>query len=362
MILLPVFFVLSANPAAMSPEAQARYQQATASIAASHYAEAVATLNALAGENPRVPELFAARCSALLGLKKDSAAEADCTYALTLAPQMAMAVYGLAKAEESQGKRDAAILHYRQYAGMGGVPSSNRSDAQARVAALSSSASAPTPPSPPSVESAKATVAGVGKLVVYRNHLLRTPGRFTLVLDNRLVGDLSMDEYGEIETTPGEHVLETRTSPADAYQQPQVLTRPVELGAAPVYLNYDSRGGEVVVLEMPANQAREEIKSDCKKAFSRHIGADSAEAPRISPPQVIVVSPLAAQFAPQGAVVASGARGCRFSSDCGSSTQYSCRDWRGQQVCMGRGSAGSPCWFSSDCLSNSCEGSLKVCR
>ena len=61
-------------------------------------------------------------------------------------------------------------------------------------------------------------------------------------------------------------------------------------------------------------------------------------------------------------VVGGGSRSCRFSSDCGDPSEYSCRSWRGQQVCMGNGYSGAPCWFMSDCLSNSCDLQSKTCR
>lgn len=47
---------------------------------------------------------------------------------------------------------------------------------------------------------------------------------------------------------------------------------------------------------------------------------------------------------------------CTFSSDCGEG-----RTCRANQ-CMGNGYAGDPCWFSSDCLSDSCDISAKVCK
>lgn len=46
---------------------------------------------------------------------------------------------------------------------------------------------------------------------------------------------------------------------------------------------------------------------------------------------------------------------CTFSSDCGEG-----RTCRSNQ-CMGEGFAGDACWFSSDCLSGSCD-SEKVCK
>ena len=55
------------------------------------------------------------------------------------------------------------------------------------------------------------------------------------------------------------------------------------------------------------------------------------------------------------------ARACRFSSDCAEG--QSCRaDASGTNVCMGGGYAGDACWFSSDCVSDSCDGSTRTCR
>lgn len=47
---------------------------------------------------------------------------------------------------------------------------------------------------------------------------------------------------------------------------------------------------------------------------------------------------------------------CTFSSDCGEG-----RTCRSNQ-CMGEGYAGDACWFSSDCLSGSCDLSRKTCN
>jgi hypothetical protein len=46
---------------------------------------------------------------------------------------------------------------------------------------------------------------------------------------------------------------------------------------------------------------------------------------------------------------------CTFSSDCGDGR--TCRD----RQCMGEGFIGDACWFSSDCLSGTCNYSEKVC-
>jgi hypothetical protein len=58
-------------------------------------------------------------------------------------------------------------------------------------------------------------------------------------------------------------------------------------------------------------------------------------------------------------VVVTAQSTCRFSSDCADG--QSCRaDASGTEVCMGGGYAGDACWFSSDCVSGSCDA--KVCR
>jgi len=62
---------------------------------------------------------------------------------------------------------------------------------------------------------------------------------------------------------------------------------------------------------------------------------------------------------PRRAVVVMQQQTCTFSSDCDEG--QSCRaDASGTEVCMGGGYAGDACWFSSDCLSGSCDD--KICR
>ncbi len=73
-------------------------------------------LNALAADHPKWPEVFASRCSAQLGLQHWDSAAADCTYALQLKPHLPTAVYGLAVAQDGQGKRPEAAKTYREYA------------------------------------------------------------------------------------------------------------------------------------------------------------------------------------------------------------------------------------------------------
>lgn len=383
--LIAVMSVFAAAAAELTPDGLARYQQANAAVSAGQWRTAIETYNALAAEFPRVAEVFAGRCSALVGQQNFPAAEADCTYALKVKPSLAAARYALAMALDYQGKRDAAVAQYKEYAALDEKQAPYRAAATARIEALAGAPTAKTPPPPPPPPSGGVTAppmvaaadqqqpvaqpvaaGGAGKLVVYRNHVASV-GRLMLVLDGKLVGDISMDEYVEIDTAAGEHLLEARTYPATAYDQPRTWNRPFRVGPAPVYANFDTRGGQMVLQEVPPGQAQTEIRSDCKKAFSRTIGPDSAMAP--PPQQAVVVAPgyvAPYPYPGRGVIVVapgnSGARACRFSSDCGNSSDYSCRSWRGSQVCMGLGYAGAPCWFSSDCLSDSCDGSAKVCR
>ena len=55
-------------------------------------------------------------------------------------------------------------------------------------------------------------------------------------------------------------------------------------------------------------------------------------------------------------VILSSTERCTFSSDCGEG-----RTCRSNQ-CYGEGYAGDPCVFSSDCVSNDCDLSTKVCE
>src|SRR4051812_12404896 len=80
--------VAAAPSTTFTPEAMARYQDAVAKVQAGAHGPATEVLNSLAAEYPRIPEIFASRCSAQLGLQHFAAAEADCAYALRVRPQM----------------------------------------------------------------------------------------------------------------------------------------------------------------------------------------------------------------------------------------------------------------------------------
>jgi hypothetical protein len=97
-----------------------------------------------------------------------------------------------------------------------------------------------------------------------------------------------------------------------------------------------------------APEMREPVRARYLDGF--HAGASNA-------PSVVAVP----GGAPGG--VAPPAQSCRFDRDCGGDG-FSCRHWRGSQVCMGYGDAGDPCWFDSDCLSDTCNlaGGARTCN
>ncbi len=62
----------------------------------------------------------------------------------------------------------------------------------------------------------------------------------------------------------------------------------------------------------------------------------------------------------EGNAASGGTTACTFDADCGPGR--ACRAIDGGKVCMGEGAAGDYCWFSSDCLSGSCDLGTKYCR
>lgn len=140
----------SPQSGATVPEsAMPRYREAVSHIGAGRFQEATVLLNQLAAENPRVAEVFAARCSAQLGLRQATYAEADCAYALKLKPQLSMALYGLANAEDLLGKRDDAQKHYRDFARDPSARADLRTEAGRRADKLGGAQPvAPPPPGP----------------------------------------------------------------------------------------------------------------------------------------------------------------------------------------------------------------------
>lgn len=265
---------LAAQPQpALSPGAWRRYQDALAKVQAGAYGPATEVLNALAGEYPRVPELFATRCSAQLGLRHYAAAEADCAYALKLKPQLSPALYGLAVAEEGQGKTEVAVGHYRRYAEDAQAP--YQAQALARVAVLTAAPPAVLPVAPPpQAEAAQAAAGPLGSLYVYRNHLWGRAWsqRVTLLLDGRVAGELGHAQYAELQAVAGEHLLEARFGVDTGLEVPRVLSLPVVIGAdGQTYVSFDDVAGGLTLSAVPAAQGSAEVRKDCRRAFSRRL-------------------------------------------------------------------------------------------
>lgn len=266
-----------------SAEGLARYWDAVAKVQAGAYGPATEVLNGLAGEYPKIPELFATRCSAQLGLGHFAAAEADCAYALRLRPQMASALYALAVAEDDQAKTELAIGHYRQYAALNDPQATFKAQALARATLLAAPpalvvppppppstgpvAAQPPPPPPPPV----AQQGPVGSLFIYRNHLFGGPARScTLVLDGRVVGDIGHDQFVEVQIASGDHLLEAHFSVSNVFEIPMVLSLPVEVTpGGESYANFDYQMGQLTLQRVPFGRGRKEISDDCRRAFTR---------------------------------------------------------------------------------------------
>lgn len=132
-------------------DARSRYLEASALIGSRQYGPAIAVLNELSQSAPSA-EVFASRCSALLGAGSYAAALADCQYALRLKPAASIpsALYGQALAEERIGATRAAITHFRDFAALS-APPEQRHEALRRAASLEASlAPAPAPARQPS--------------------------------------------------------------------------------------------------------------------------------------------------------------------------------------------------------------------
>ncbi len=153
----------SASAATVMPEgATGRYRDAVSLISGGRYAEATVILNQVAAEYPKVAELYAARCSAQLGVRQPGYAEADCAYAVKLKPSLSMALFGLASAEEQLGKKELAMRHYREYQNDPGGRTDLKEQAGQRADALSGGAGATAPPPPPPAGQRQAQVVKKG--------------------------------------------------------------------------------------------------------------------------------------------------------------------------------------------------------
>ena len=275
--LLPLA-ALAAEPP-MTPEAASQYRDAAAKVQAGDYVAASELLNALAAQYPRVPEIFTTRCSLQLGLRRGATAEADCAYALALRPNLPSAVYGLAIAEDSLGKTELAIGHYRQYASLEDPQAIYKAQALARANQLSAKAAPGAGPAPAPVAAAPVPTGPVGTLLIYRNHHLGADrwgvggvGQISLLLDGRPAGDIEHDQYVELQASPGSHVLEARFTLISMFGGPQVLTVPVNIAPnGQTWLNFDTVGGAIQLVPVAPDKGRREIAEDCKKAWTRRL-------------------------------------------------------------------------------------------
>ncbi len=289
---LTLLLVLAAAPDTLSGDALTRYQDAVQKVQTGAYGDATVQLNALSQEHPRVAEIFATRCSAQLGLNHLGAAEADCNYALQLKPGLSNARYGLAVAEDREGKAQQAVEHYRQYAQAGDAAPQLKSQALARAEQLSAPQQLVVPPPPPpGAVAATPPPQATATLYIYRNHMINAPGgQVTLFIDDREVGDIGHDQYVELTVTPGEHVVEACVGGAryrrsgleisaaggevhigeGQRERYRGLTVPVTLRqGGRSYVNLDTVSGNLMLVNQPPEKGAEEIRSDCTRAFSR---------------------------------------------------------------------------------------------
>lgn len=303
-----VALLLLAPPQTLGGDAARQYDDAVRLVQAARYQEAIAALNALAAVYPRVPEIFATRCSAQLGAGQSPGAEADCRYALRLKPELTMAMYALAVAEDNQGKTSDALAHYRDFAGRRDAEPALRAQALQRADALAAPralAVAP-PPAPAGTAAAPgqplAQPAAVrGTLFIYRNHYFQNGDQqVTLLVDDQVVGDIGHDQYVEIQLPAGEHMVEaciggiryrhrggfptlqinTSNGTIDARlgttgessDRIRGMTVPVQVAPhGQTYVNFDHAGGVLYLANQPPEQGASEIRSDCRKAYTKRL-------------------------------------------------------------------------------------------
>lgn len=94
----------------------AAYEQGVRSITAQDYASAYASLTQAIQAEPSLSVAYVARGSAQVGLRRYADAALDYQHALSLDPQQASALYGLAESLRAQGKNAEAKSYYERYA------------------------------------------------------------------------------------------------------------------------------------------------------------------------------------------------------------------------------------------------------
>lgn len=263
--------------------AKKQYAQAGTLLQQREYGQANDLLNSLAQSYPRWPELFASRCSAQLGLQHWDAAAADCNYALTLKPTLATALYGLAVAEDGQGRLAEAVKHYRDYVGLTDAQAALKTQATQRADALAArvSAGGGVAPPPPAV-GAKGTfrpgIPSPGRLLlyVYRNILLGMGTGVTVLVDNQPAGELPNDAYLELELAPGKRTVAIRASVSNPRNKEPVASWVMDTQEGDVLylkLDYAPQGDDVAFKPLPVagDVGRREIREDCSLIATRKL-------------------------------------------------------------------------------------------
>jgi hypothetical protein len=185
----------------------------------------------------------------------------------------------------------------------------------------------------------QALAAGSGRLVVYRNHGITGGEPMSVIFDGHVLGDMQHGTYIEVETTAGAHRLEMRSQPRDVFEATRVYNVPVTLETT-TYMNLDTQGGAIVLLEQPALQARQEIADDCRKGWALAGPFDALPmAGPVPQPQVrAIVVP----------VVGYAADVCNSTIDCPSGGF--CKDrGDGIKMCMNHNGRGEFCSSTIDC-------------
>jgi hypothetical protein len=185
---------------------------------------------------------------------------------------------------------------------------------------------------------------GSGRLVVYRNHGITGGDPMSVIFDGHLLGDMQHGTYIEVEAPTGAHRFEMRSQPRDVFEATRVYNVPVTLESGTTYLNLDTQGGAIVLLEQPAQQARQEIVDDCRKGWALAGPFDALPmAGPVPQPQVraIVVPVIAPGYA---------ADVCNSTIDCPSGGF--CKDrGDGIKMCMNQNGRGDFCASTIDCAS-----------
>jgi hypothetical protein len=183
---------------------------------------------------------------------------------------------------------------------------------------------------------------GSGRMVVYRNHGITGGGPMTVIFDGHVLGDMQHGTYIEVEATAGAHRLEMRSQPTDAFEATRVYNVPVTLENGTTYMNLDTQGGQIVLLEQPALQARQEIVDDCRKGWALAGPFDALPmAEPVRQVQAVVIPVIAPGYAVDV---------CNSTIDCASGAFCKNRG-DGIKVCMANGGRGDFCVSTIDCSS-----------